>query len=298
MSTETPEITRNFIDVRALFAAKNPRLLKIIPPFFFTIIKKIIHQDSVNDIIYKNREKFGLNFVAATLNNFGVNIEARQASCLQGQEDQAPLIPPTGRFIIASNHPLGGLDGLALLHVAGKFRPDVVFPVNDLLMFIPGLKPLFIPINKHGKNTENMEIIHRTFASEKTILYFPAGLVSRKGKGGIIRDLDWKKTFITQARRYERDIIPVSISGRNTNFFYTLANMRKRLGIKANIEMLFLPDEMFRQKNKTVRLIFGDPIPCSTLDHSHTDREWASIIREKAYSLAEKKYEVGSTKYD
>ena len=289
MAPETSEISPNFIDVRSLFAAKNPRLLKIIPRFFFTIIKRILHQDTVNLYIYNHRDKSGLAFVDAILKEFGVNIEAGNAGrSMEGNVDPGPVIPRTGRFIIASNHPLGGLDGLALMHVAGKIRPDVIFPVNDLLMFIPGLKPLFIPINKHGKNTENVEIIHRTFASGQTILYFPAGLVSRKQKGGAIVDLDWKKTFVTQARRYGRDIIPVYISGRNTNLFYNLANLRKKLGIKANIEMLLLPDEMFRQKNKTIRLTFGDPIPCSTLDHSHTDLEWAAIIREKVYSLGVK----------
>jgi putative hemolysin len=174
------------------------------------------------------------------------------------------------------------------MHIAGQSRPDVVFPVNDLLMFVPGLKPLFIPINKHGKNIENVEIIHQTFASDKTILYFPAGLVSRKQKGGKILDLDWKKTFVTQARRYQRDIIPVYISGRNTNFFYNLANLRKKLGIKANIEMMLLPDEMMRQNNKTVRLTFGNPIPWSSFDRSHTDPEWAQIIKEKVYGLGER----------
>jgi len=285
--SEPVEITPNFIDVKSLFAAKNPRLLKIIPGFIFSIIKKIVHQDTINGFIYKHRDKFGLAFVSAMLQEFGVKMEVIKSpgSTIDGH-NLPEIIPPHGRFIIASNHPLGGLDGLALLHVAGQSRPDVVFPVNDLLMFIPGLKPLFIPINKHGKNTENVEIIHQTFASDKTILYFPAGLVSRKQKGGRILDLNWKKTFVTQARRYQRDIIPVYISGRNTNFFYNLANVRKML-TKANIEMMLLPDEMLRQKDKTIRLIFGDPIPWSTLDHSHTDAEWASIIKEKVYNLSE-----------
>jgi len=286
--SEPVEITPNFIDVKSLFAAKNPRLLKIIPGFIFSIIKKIVHQDTINGFIYKHRDKFGLAFVSAMLLEFGVKMEVITSSgSTIDDNDQSEIIPPHGRFIIASNHPLGALDGLALLHVAGQSRPDVVFPVNDLLMFIPGLKPLFIPINKHGKNTENVELIHQTFASDKTILYFPAGLVSRKQKGGRILDLDWKKTFVTQAKRYQRDIIPVYISGRNTNFFYNLANLRKKLGIKANIEMMLLPDEMLRQKDKTIRLIFGDPIPWFTLDRSHTDAEWAQIIKEKVYRLSE-----------
>jgi putative hemolysin len=283
------EITPDFIDVKSLFAAKNPRLLKIIPGFIFSIIKKIVHQDTINGFIYKHRDKFGLAFVSAMLREFGVKVEVMKSPGSAIDVNNLPeIIPPHGRFIIASNHPLGGLDGLALMHIAGQSRPDVVFPVNDLLMFVPGLKPLFIPINKHGKNTENVEIIHQTFASDKTILYFPAGLVSRKQKGGMILDLDWKKTFVTQARRYQRDIIPVYISGRNTNFFYNLANLRKKLGIKANIEMMLLPDEMMRQNNKTVRLTFGNPIPWSSFDRSHTDPEWAQIIKEKVYGLGER----------
>ena len=284
---EPVEITRNFIDVRSLFAAKNPRLLKLIPGFVFSIIKKIVHQDTINGYIYKHRDNFGLSFVSAILHEFGVKIEVMKIPGSVGETGMPRIIPQDGRFIIASNHPLGGLDGLALMHVAGQSRPDVVFPVNDLLMFIPGLKPLFIPINKHGKNNENVEIIHRTFASDKTILYFPAGLVSRKHKGGKILDLEWKKTFITQAKRYQRDIIPVYISGRNTNFFYNFANLRKRLGIRSNIEMMLLPDEMMRQKDKTVKLIFGDPIPWSSFDRSHSDQEWAGIIKEKVYCLSD-----------
>jgi putative hemolysin len=280
---EPVEITRNFIDVKSVFAAKNPRLLKIIPGFIFSIIKKIIHQDTINGYIYDNRDKSGLAFVSAMLTEFGVRLEVGKSPATGRTE----IIPPEGRFILASNHPLGALDGLAFLHVAGQSRADVVFPVNDLLMFVPGLKPLFIPINKHGKNTENVEIIHSTFASDKTILYFPAGLVSRKQKGGRILDLDWKKTFVTQAKRYQRDIIPVYISGRNTNFFYNFANLRKKLGIKTNIEMMLLPDEMMRQKDKTIRLIFGDPIPWQTLDRSHSDVEWAAIVKEKVYQLGE-----------
>jgi hypothetical protein len=283
---EAVEITRNFIDVKSLFAAKNPRLLKIIPGFIFSIIKKIIHQDTINGYIYKHRDKSGLDFVSAILQEFGVRMVVMKSSgaIIEG-DDLKNIIPPYGGYILASNHPLGGLDGLALLHIAGLSRPDVVFPVNDLLMFIPGLKPLFIPINKHGKNTENIKIIHQTFSSKRTILYFPAGLVSRKQKGGRIHDPEWKKTFVTQARRYQRDIIPVYISGRNTNFFYNLANLRKKLRIKTNIEMMLLPDEMMRQHDKTLCLIFGDPISWTSLDSSHTDTEWGQIIMEKVYEM-------------
>lgn len=277
MAEEQIEITPDFINVRKIVAAKNPRLLRIIPGFLFTLLEKIIHQKTINHIIYTHRDKFGLDFVQATLEEFGVKV-------IIGKDSEE--IPPDGRYILASNHPLGGLDGLALMQVIGKVRKDVVFPVNDLLLFIPGLKSLFIPINKHGKNNENVAIIEQTFASDKTILFFPAGLVSRKQKGGIIKDLEWKKTFITRAKKYQRDIIPVYISGKNSNFFYNFANFRKRMNIKANLEMLFLPHEMIRQNNKTLVITFGKPIPWTRFDKSRTDAQWAEIIREEVYTLA------------
>lgn len=286
---ETTEISEHFIEIDRIFAGKNPVLYKILPKFFFSYLKRIIHEDFVNAMIYRHRDKTGLDFVAAILDEFEVNIRIYSnftTSPLHHVTTDIPsLFPPDGRYIIAANHPLGGLDGLVLIHVAGQVNNKLVFPVNDLLMNIPGLKPLFIPINKHGKNTENIRIIDNTFASDKLILYFPAGLVSRKHKGGIIKDLEWKKTFITKAKKFHRDIIPVFISGRNTNLFYHLANLRRKLGIKANIEMLYLPGEMMKQKNQTIRLIFGEPVSYRLFDKSRSDRKWAKFIRDKVYLL-------------
>jgi len=191
----------------------------------------------------------------------------------------------SSRYIIAANHPLGGMDGMALMKVAGKIWPDIVFPVNDLLMNVPGLRSLFIPVNKHGRNTENARIIAPTFASNKTILYFPAGLCSRKRSDDTICDLEWKKTFITKARQYKRDVIPVYIEGRNSDWFYNLSKWRKSFGIKTNIEMLYLVDEMMKQRDKTIRLIFGKIIPYPTFDKSRTDTEWAEWVKQKTYKL-------------
>jgi putative hemolysin len=196
----------------------------------------------------------------------------------------APVLDPQGRYLVASNHPLGGMDGIALLHETGKLRKEVLFPVNDLLLNLPNLYELFIPVNKHGSNAENIKLFNDTFASNAMILYFPAGLVSRK-QSGIIKDIEWKKTFLTKAKSSQRDIIPVYISGRNTNFFYNLANIRKKLGIKANIEMLFLPDQLFRYQNKMIRITFGKPIPISVFDKSRTDQQWTALLREHVYKL-------------
>jgi putative hemolysin len=271
---EMPVITDRFLDIGRIFSAKNPRMAKSIPGFVFRLLGRIIHQDELNEFMFTNKDKWGLDYVQAILEGFQITTKVINP----------PVLPPDGKFLIASNHPLGGMDGIALLHEAGKIKKDVIFPVNDLLMNLPNLYELFIPINKHGSNADNIRIFNETFSSGMLILYFPAGLVSRK-QSGIIKDVEWKKTFLTKAKASGRDIIPVFISGRNTNFFYNLANLRKRLGVKANIEMLFLVDEMYKFKNKTIPITFGKPIPISVFDKSRTDQQWAFLLKEHVYKL-------------
>jgi putative hemolysin len=240
----------------------------------------------VNGYIYSHRDKTGLPFVEAMLQEFGVIINTEfPGTNLELQLNGLKEMLMGRRLILAANHPLGGLDGLALMNQIGKARPDIVFPVNDLLMNVPGLTPLFIPINKHGKNTDNTKIIEETFAGNKIILYFPAGLVSRKFKGGLIKDLEWKSTFIKKARRYERDILPVYISGRNSDWFYNLAKWRKKLGIKTNLEMLYLVDEMMKQKDHTITIIIGKLISWQSFDKSRNDLQWAEFVKQKVYGL-------------
>lgn len=268
------KITERTIDLEKVFREKNKSTSKFIPGFVFSFLRKIVHEDEVNHFMWAYRDLEGLPFVDVLVRDFGAIVT------YTGLEN----VPKDGRFIISANHPLGGLDGIVLMHVMGKAKTDIVFPVNDILLFIPNLQPLFIPINKHGSNSENLRIIDETFASDKTMLFFPAGLVSRKQKGKI-EDLQWKKTFISKAIKFKRDIIPTYIDGKNSNFFYGLANMRKRFNIKANIEMMFLPNEMFKQKNKPINIIIGKPIPYQTFDKRHNFNEWAAKVKAYVYAL-------------
>jgi len=119
------------------------------------------------------------------------------------------------------------------------------------------------------------------------VLVFPAGLVSRKQEEGI-KDLEWKKSFISKARRYKKDIVPVYIEGKNSNFFYNLAKLRKKVGINANIEMFYLADEMFAQKGKKVTIHVGKPISYHYFDVSKSDKEWAEEVKEQVYAMARK----------
>ncbi len=273
MEMQTDE---KFIDIRKVFRDKNPALYKLIPSFFINYLRRVVHEDQLNDFVERHRDLYGLDFVDAIIRDFNANVH------VQGLEN----IEPDQRYMVASNHPLGGLDGIAFMHVLGRVRQDLVFPVNDLLMNIENLRPLFIPINKHGSNAENVKIINKTFESDKLLLYFPAGLVSRKSRGKI-RDIPWKKTFLSKAKRFKRDVVPVHINGRNSDFFYRLANLRKALKIKANIEMLYLVDETYKQYDKDINIIISEAVDYKFFDRRHKDVEWALILQDYVYELPE-----------
>jgi len=264
-----------FIDIDKVIASKSVKLQKALPRFIVKYLKRIIHQDEINDILEKHGHKQGVEFIDEVLKLMQVTYT------VEGLDN----LDSNGRYLFASNHPLGGLDGMILIHTLGQKYPEVKFPVNDLLMHIPQLHCVFIPVNKHGaQNQQNAKMIESAYVSDAQILYFPAGLCSRKQKGGI-EDLEWKKNFVTKAVAHERDIVPVFFSGRNSNFFYNLAKLRVFLKIKANIEMLYLVDEMFKQKGKSIHVVFGKPIPYSTFDKSKSPKEWAKWMKHQVYSL-------------
>ncbi len=262
------------INIDQVLAEKSPLLKKLLPGFLISYFKRLIHQDQLNRYLTDYSHRPGVGFIDSVLSDMNTQLDVR------GIEN----IPKEEKCIIASNHPLGGLDGMALMLAVSKARKDIVFPVNDILMNVKPLEPLFIPINKHGSNAENIKIINDTFAANNVVCYFPFGLVSRKRKGEI-KDLEWKTTFITKAKRFQRDIIPTHISGRNTHFFYNLSNLRKKLGIKANLEMLFLVDEFIKQSNQTLIIRFGEAIPYSTFDKRYSNAEWADKMRKYTYAL-------------
>jgi len=220
---EDPQITKaqadRLIDIEAVFRQKNPKLFKAIPGFVFSYLKRIIHQDQVNAFIKRSKHLYGLDFVDAAIVEFNPTV------IINGLEN----IPVSDRIIVASNHPLGGLDGIALMQAVGKVRPDIRFPVNDILLYVENLQPLFIPINKHGSNAENIRILNETFAGNDVICYFPFGLVSRK-KGGKIYDLEWKKTFLSKAKNTNEISCRCILPGGIRTFFTTCRIFANSLG--------------------------------------------------------------------
>lgn len=268
---------RKFIDIEEIIRSKNPSLLNWIPGFALRYIKRILHQEHVNDFIRRHGDKTSFAFVDEIVREFGAIVSS------EGLEN----LPSSGGCIIAANHPIGGLDAMALIQTVAQRRTDQKFIVNDVLLNITNLQDLFIGVNKHGKNpTEALERLDSAYAGSEAVLIFPAGLVSRKQKSGI-RDLTWKKSFISKARKFKRDIVPVHITGRNSDFFYNLARWRSRLGVQANIEMFYLMDEMYHQMGKNIHLHFGEPISHTVFTADKKDHEWAEALKDHVYRLSE-----------
>lgn len=262
-------------NLEEIIRCKNPQLLKLLPEFVLNYIKRIIHQNEFNEFLKQTKDVYAHEFVNAALENFQIKV------ICEGSEN----IPKEGGCIVVCNHPLGGIDGIAVMNEVGKVRKDIKALVNDILMNLENLKSLLIPVNKYEKNaSENVRRIDQAYASDECIIVFPAGLVSRR-QNGKIKDLEWKKSFITKAIKYKRSVIPVHIDACNSNFFYNLASLRKSVGIKANIEMFYLVDEVYRQKGKYIKITVGTPIPYTTFTKKNSEIFWAEQVKEQVYAL-------------
>jgi 1-acyl-sn-glycerol-3-phosphate acyltransferase len=279
MTEISKDTEKQRFDIKKLFYEKSPRVAGLMPGFIYAYLKRILHQDFVNNYLERHGDKMGIDFMEAAYQEFNVDMN------IKGEEN----LPESGRFLFVANHPLGGFDGNMLIYIIRKHYPRVVFLVNDILMNLKNMDEFFIPINKYGgQSRESVKQLDEAYRSDMQIISFPSGMVSRKLKGKI-QDLAWQKNFIIKAKQYQRDVIPVHVSGRNSNFFYRLANIRKFLGIKWNLEMLYLIDETYKHQNKTFTFTIGKPIPYSDFDSRHTPIDWAAMVREVVYSLPENK---------
>ena len=265
------------IDIDRILREKAPSKAKYVPGFVVSYLKRIIHQDELNEFLVRSQGKVGVEFLEACMEFLDAHLDVR------GMEN----LPDDGRLCtFVSNHPLGGQDGISLGYMLGKhYDGRVKYLVNDLLMNLHGLAPLCIPINKTGRQAKDFPLqVEAGFSSDNHIIMFPAGLCSRRQQG-VIKDLEWKKTFVVKSVQHQRDVVPIHFEGRNSDFFYNLANLCKALGIKFNIAMLYLADEMLKNRHKTFRVTIGKPIPGQTFDRSLTATEWAQYVKDVVYTL-------------
>jgi putative hemolysin len=263
------------IDIAGVLKSKAPN--SKVPKFIVNYLRKIVHEKELNEFLQTVPGLKNLEFIEAALKYLKISIN------MVGKEN----LPKGGHYIFAGNHPLGGLDGISTGYLIGKeYDGKIKFFSNDILMNMEPLSEMFVPVNKIGSQSKkHANEMQNLYNSDNHLITYPAGICSRKIKGQIV-DLEWKKNFISKAVEYHRDIVPVYFDGRNSNFFYNLANLRKFLKIKLNIEMLYLVDELFKQKGKKFILKVGKPIPWQTFDKSKNQAEWAEWVKEIVYKMA------------
>lgn len=269
------------LDIENILKKRIPKdKERFIPRFLYKILARMIHQDQLNEMLRVGFPSTGSEFAHKVLRYLDISVE------LVGIEN----LPPVGhRTVFACNHPLGGLDGIALIDVLGAHYRDenIRFMVNDLLMNVEPLRSVFIPINKYGSQArESVDVINREYASDRIMVVFPAGLVSRLQDDGHVRDLTWQKAFVVKAFEYDRDIVPVRFVALNRKRFYRFARWRKKLGIKVNIEQATLPAELCAARGKKFKVIIGKPVKirelrAAKMPHLRT----AAYIRDLVYRL-------------
>jgi putative hemolysin len=277
MTEKQTKSSEKFIDIDGVIKDRNPSLHRIIPGFIIRYFSENVFRESdLNTLLIDLKDLNNFEFCAALCKRYNVTVQS------VGTEN----IPITGGAIFAANHPLGGMDAMAIMESISHHRHDVKFLVNDLLMSLKSLRGIFVGVNKFGTTPrDNIRRVDELFASDNAVFIFPAGLVSRMTQHKVIRDLDWKKTFIAKSKRHKKPIVPVHISGRLSPKFYRVAKLRKFFGIKINIEMLLLFQEILKQSNKTITITYGEPIYPESLDKSKSDDEWAYEVKSKVYNL-------------
>lgn len=269
------------IDIEGILKKRIPRgKQRYVPDFLYRALARLIHQSELNEMLRVGFPSTGSEFAHKVLRYLDITVE------VEGKEN---LPPPGSRAVFACNHPLGGLDGIALIDVLGSHYRDenIRFMVNDLLMNVEPLGDVFIPINKYGSQARrSVEIINREFASGRQMVVFPAGLVSRLQEGGTVEDLTWQKAFVVKAFEYDRDIVPVRFVALNRKRFYRFARWRKRLGIKVNLEQAALPSELCAARGNKFKVIIGRPVRVRDLRASKMSHSGAAAyIRGLVYSL-------------
>lgn len=247
---------------------------KKVPRVLSALLKAVIRQKTMNRYVARTTGD-GSEFCAQIIEELGIKLE------IVGLEN----VPKGNKYCFVSNHPLGGVDGMALCGMIGRNFGPMKTLSNDFISFIPPMKSLAIPINKvGGQSRELPRLLEEAFGSEDQLLVFPAGLCSRRIKGEI-KDLTWTKTFIAKSISSGRAVVPIHFIGRNSSCFYFVANLCKWLKLKFNFAMVMLPSEMVRARGRSYKIVIGKPIPASTFDKTRSNSEWAAWVRDKVYSL-------------
>ncbi|OEE58119.1 GNAT family N-acetyltransferase [Enterovibrio norvegicus FF-162] len=218
-------------------------------------LRRLLHQQAFHDFGHKYPYLKGFEFIEQVLDYFHFSYFT--------SDREKERIPDSGRVIIIANHPIGSLDGLALLKLVREIRPDVKAVANNLLMQIGPLHNCLLPVNNMSGKTpkENLRKIDEWLNNEGALIIFPAGEVSRLGPTGV-KDIDWHSGFLRMATKAKAPILPIHVDGRNSAVFYGASMVYKPLST------LLLVNEMFGQENNNITFTIGETIPFSSYSTS------------------------------
>lgn len=264
-----------YIDIKRVLAGSGSKRLSSLPDFITGIIAKIICQDEMNRIMNKYSDKIGNEFLPEVIKELKIKVE------ITGEEN----LPENCRCFFVANHPFGILDGLILTRIITRKYGSVKAIANEAFLYVPQLRPFIAAVNVFdGSSRDYLQALEEVYQQDVPISHFPSGEVSRRYHGKF-QDCDWQKSFITKSITSQRDVVPIRFEGRNSNLFFFIYIFRNFFGIKANIELILLPSELFRKKGQTIRVIIGKPIPWQTFDKSHSHFEWAQRVKTIVYNM-------------
>ena len=255
----------------------GPKLSKKLPGFVKRFIARRLHVKEINDCVMHAEHYAGVGFFDEALKYVGITYRVR------GEEN----IDLSKKYIYVCNHPLGGPEALIIGSIFRKIYGDgFTVPSNQILYNLKPLQEFFVPVSVGGKQGRDIaEKVASMFESGKRVLVFPAGLCARTFKG-VVTEMPWKKMFVAQARKYQRDVVPVHISGHNSKWYFFLSWLSRTLKLKFNIGMIFLVDELFKQRGNEFVITFGKPIEYDRFDKTKTDLQWADEVKNIVKNLA------------
>ncbi|MFT7879303.1 MAG: lysophospholipid acyltransferase family protein [Sulfurimonas sp.] len=242
----------------------------------FSGMKKLFHENQINEFVVQNRHKDALSFIETILDHFEVTIGLKK--------DEMARIPAYGRTVIIANHPLGALDALALIHLLKDVRKDIKIVANSFLGQFENLKELLIPVdNIKGKMDRGVVTsIYSALEEEKAVIIFPSGEVSRARPNGV-KDTKWKNGFLKIATKMKAPILPIHIKAKNSKSFYLLSMLNRSLATAT------LPHEMFKGRGKQIDFTIGKSIPYESYNMALPTNEKVKLLRKHFYRIAKKR---------
>ena len=255
----------------------GPKMSARLPGFVKRFFARRLHIKQINDCIMKAEHYAGAGFFDEALDYIGITYKVR------GEEN----IDLSKKYLFACNHPLGGPEALIIGSIFRRIYGDgFMVPSNQILYNMKPLQEFFVPVSVGGRQgREIAERIAGMFESDRQVLVFPAGLCAKSIKG-VVTEMPWKKMFVAQARKYQRDVVPVHISGHNSKWYFFLSWLSRTLKLKFNLGMIFLVDELFKQRGNEFVITFGKPIEYDRFDKTKTDLQWADEVKNIVKNLA------------